>query len=215
MNGLIVTGGDINDQFVCDLIKGGAIEVIFGVDRGVDVLYRNHITPDVIVGDFDSANSEAVSYYKEMDQVLAIELNSQKDDTDTEHAIREAIQMGCESIVIVGCFGNRVDHMLSTISLLGVGLEYGVDICLMDTNNRVRMLCEGIKIKKSEAYGDFLSLIPFGGEVKGVTITGTKYTLENATIELCTSLGVSNEIVDDEAVISFTDGLLLLIESRD
>lgn len=215
MNGLIVTGGEINDQFVCDLIKEGAIEVILGVDSGIDMLYRAHITPDVIVGDFDSANPEALSFYKEMDQVIAIELNAEKDDTDTEHAIREAIAMGCENIIVVGCFGNRVDHLLSTVSLLGIGMELGVEICLMDPNNRIRMIKDELKLKKNAAYGDFISLIPFGGAASGVTITGAKYPLENATIELFTSLGVSNEIVDDEVMISVKDGILLVIEARD
>jgi len=215
MNGLIVAGGNINDKFVCNLIKEGAFEVIFAADRGIDVLYRNHITPDIIVGDFDSANPEALEYYKDMDQVAVSELNPEKDDTDTEHAIRDCVRLGCEQITVVGAFGDRIDHVLANVSLLGIGLEYGVDMKMMDEKNRITMHCQGTTIKKSEQFGDYVSLIPYGGMVHGLTLKGMKYNVEDATLDYFTSLGVSNEIVEDEAVIEFSEGTLLVIEARD
>ncbi len=215
MNGLIVAGGDINDKFVCDLIKQGAFEVIFAVDRGIDMLYRNHITPDIIVGDFDSANPEALEYYRDMDQVAVSELEVMKDDTDTEHAVRDAIRLGCNHLTIVGAFGSRVDHMLANISLLGIGLTYRVEMYILDEKNRVHLHDCDFTIKKSEQYGDYVSLIAFGGPVRDLTVSGMKYNLKDASLNVSTSLGVSNEIVEDEANIIFNEGTVLAIETRD
>ena len=50
-------------------------------------------------------------------------LNPEKDDTDTEYAIREAIRRGAMEIVVIGATGTRIDHVLGNISLLGIGLE--------------------------------------------------------------------------------------------
>jgi thiamine pyrophosphokinase len=51
--------------------------------------------------------------------------------------------------------------------------------------------------------------------VKDVTLTGFKYNLTDYTMGGFNSLGVGNEIVEDTAQITFSDGLLLLVESRD
>ncbi|MDC7300472.1 thiamine diphosphokinase [Agathobacter ruminis] len=215
MNGLIVAGGNINDKFACDVIKNGAFEVIFAADSGIDFMYRNHITPDIIVGDFDSANPEILSFYRDMDQVAISELNPEKDDTDLEHALRDCVRLGCDEITILGCFGNRIDHSYANMMLLGIGLEYGVEIRLMDDKNRVSMHCSDFVLKKNDLYGKYVSLLPINGTVHNLTITGMKYCLENTDLLPFTTLGVSNELVEDQAQITFEDGILLLIESKD
>ena len=215
MNGLIIAGGSIDDKFASNLIKNGAFEAILAADSGVDFLYRNHITPDIIIGDFDSCDSEALSYYRELDQVAVSELNPEKDDTDLEHTVREAIRLRLDDITIVGCFGDRIDHVLGNISLLGIGLEYRVNITLMDAKNRVRMITEPLTLKKKNQFGDFVTLLAVGGPVEGLTLKGFKYELDNAILEPYTSLGVSNEITAAEASIIFTNGTLLVIEARD
>ena len=46
-------------------------------------------------------------------------------------------------------------------------------------------------------------------------MTGMKYPLEDAAFTSDNTLGVSNEIVEDEAVIDLKNGILIMIESRD
>jgi len=61
----------------------------------------------------------------------------------------------------------------------------------------------------------YLSLVPFSEKVTGVTLRGLKYLLSDFTMGGFNSLGISNEIVDEEASIDFAEGQLLLIESKD
>lgn len=86
---------------------------------------------------------------------------------------------------------------------------------MVDKHNRMRMIESGIVLKQQEQYGNYVSLFPFTPQVRGLTLTGFKYPLDHYPLECYHSLGVSNEIVEEKAVISFETGVLLVIESRD
>lgn len=215
MRGIIVAGGNIQDEFACEVIKNGGFELITAADSGMDFLYRNHLTPDIIVGDFDSANSNALDYFRENARIEFWQLNREKDETDTEFAIHDAISRGMTKITILGGTGNRLDHMLGNIQLLGIGLENDVAIEIIDEHNRVRMIDKPVCISKKEQFGDFVSLIPYSKTVEHVTLTGFKYNLTDDTMGGFCSLGISNEIVGDVAEISFEGGIMLVVESRD
>lgn len=212
---MIVSGGEVRDSFVTELIKNGGFDVLMAADSGMDYFYRIGMKPDMIVGDFDSAQSKTLEYFREFEQIELCTLNPEKDDTDTEFAIREAIRRGADEIVLTGATGTRMDHVLANICLLGIGLEEKISICLMDSHNRIRMINEPLVLKKKELYGKYVSLIPFSDHVEGVTLTGFKYPLSDAAMGGFNSLGISNEITEDEAVISLTGGQLLVIESKD
>ena len=62
MKYLIVAGGTVDEQFAVDIIKNGGYEVIIAVDAGMDFCYKSRIMPDVIVGDFDSVEQEALEF---------------------------------------------------------------------------------------------------------------------------------------------------------
>lgn len=215
MKFLIVSGGEATDEFVEEVIKKGGFDVILAADSGMDFLYRTQILPDIIVGDFDSVEPKVLDFFREKEQIDICVLNPVKDDTDTEFAIREAIRRGATDITIIGGTGTRLDHVLGNISLLGIGLEEGVRMELLDAHNRICMIDHSVTLKKKEQYGNYLSLIPYNGKVTGVTLKGVKYPLCDYTMGGFNSLGISNEIVDDEASIELTLGQLLVIESRD
>lgn len=214
MKYLIVCGGNIDQEFACDLIKKSGIDAIIAADSGMDFLYQNGITPDIIVGDFDSTRTKALRYFEEKGQSEIHPLNPVKDDTDTEFAIRTAIGRGAKRIIIIGATGSRIDHVLGNISLLGVGLEQDVDIEIIDPNNRIRMINSPITLHKERQYGKYVSLIPITSENE-VSLTGFKYPLDNYSFEKFTSLGISNEIVDEKAVIDIHRGVFVVVESCD
>lgn len=211
----VVSGGAIDDGVACELMDRIQPDMLIAADKGMEFFYRTKRMPDVIIGDFDSVDSESLSFFRQQDDVRLIELNPMKDDTDTEAAIRYAIAQGAVRITLLGATGSRLDHVLGNIELLGIGLNAGVPIEMMDAKNRIRMIDGGITIRKNEQYGIYVSLLPYTEMVEHLTLTGFKYSLKNATLrEFCT-LGVSNEIEAEEAEIAFDGGILLVIESRD
>ncbi len=215
MRGLIISGGVIDDAFACETIKNGGYDVLYAADSGMDFLYRHHLTPDIIVGDFDSVDQEALSYFQNQEQIEFCTLNPEKDETDTEYAVRDAIMRGVDSLDLLGSVGTRMDHVLANIALLGVGLENQVEMQLLDPNNRIRMISEPMTIFKNRQFGKYVSLIPFTEQVTGITLTGFRYPLSDFTMKRFQSVGISNEIVEEKADISLKDGILLIVESRD
>ncbi len=215
MKYLIVSGGEIPDEFAERVVMNGGFEVIMAADRGMEFLYRAKILPDIIVGDFDSVDEEILDYFRGQQQIDICARPAEKDDTDTECAIREAIARGANDITIIGATGTRIDHMLGNIALLGIGLEKGIKMELLDPNNRIRMIDGPVTLRRSEQYGKYISLIPFSDHVTGVTLKGMKYPLTNHTMNGFCSLGVSNEIAEEEAQISLAEGRLLIVEARD
>lgn len=215
MKFLIVSGGSLNKEFVTKVVGQGRYDRILAADSGMNALYAAVVTPDIIIGDFDSADKKILAFFQQNKEIDFCTLNPEKDDTDTEFAIRESIRRGADSITIIGGTGTRLDHVLGNISLLGIGLEEGVRMELLDAHNRICMIDHSVTLKKKEQYGNYLSLIPYNGNVTGVTLKGLKYPLHDYTMGGFNSLGISNEIVDDEASIELTSGQLLVIESRD
>ena len=215
MKYLIVAGGTVDEQFAVDIIKNGGYEVIIAVDAGMDFCYKSRIMPDVIVGDFDSVEQEALEFFLGQEQMDIHRLNTEKDDTDTEYALRFSIGRGATKITVLGGTGSRLDHVIGNVVLLGAGLEKNVSIELLDTHNKIKMVNSSLSIRKDERFGKYLSVIPITGKVDGVTITGVKYPLDNYDMHGFNTLGISNEIVDDEAAITVRNGIVLVIESRD
>lgn len=212
---IIVSGGTVADDLALHVLETERPEVMIAADAGMNFFYRNGVKPDIIVGDFDSAAMKALTFFRGQPEVDIRELNPGKDDTDTEHALRLAIEMGAEKITLLGATGNRLDHVLGNIELLGIGLEAGVPVVMLDANNRIRMVDRGFSILRERQFGTYVSLIPYTERVEHLTLNGFKYPLTDYCLKGFCSLGVSNEIEAEEASVVFDGGILLVIESRD
>lgn len=215
MKVMIISGGHIEDMFAANWLKEHRYDLLIAADSGMNFLHRNNIVPDVIAGDFDSVSADSLKAFSKMDGIEILQLNPIKDDTDTEFVIREAIRRGAKEITILGATGTRLDHVFGNMHLLGIGLQENVKIELVDAHNRIRMIRDAFTLKKTEQFGEFVSLLPIDGTVTGVTLEGFKYPLKDAVISSFSSLGISNEIIADEARVKIENGVLLMIESRD
>ena len=215
MKYIIISGGHIEDAFALEWIQKNSFDVMIAADSGMNFLYRNNIVPNIIAGDFDSVSENSLAAFSEKEGVEMLRLNPIKDDTDTEFVIREAIRRGATEITVLGATGTRLDHVLGNMHLLGIGIQEGVQIQLVDAHNRIRMISDEVALRKEEQFGDFVSFLPIDGTVKGVTLEGFKYPLENAQISSFSSLGISNEIIEEVALVKIQEGVLLMIESRD
>ncbi|MBE5948063.1 MAG: thiamine diphosphokinase [Lachnospiraceae bacterium] len=214
MKTLIITGGKISADFALTFFENKEYDCVIAADKGLEVLDKICIKPDYIIGDFDSLEAGILSGYSK-DRI--IKLNPEKDFTDTEAAIRLAIEKGADSVTIIGATGNRLDHVLANISLLMIPLEAGIPAYISDENNRIRLIDKNTELKRENCFGDNVSLIPYSDEVTGVTLKGFYYPLNNKNIsrfkEL--SLGISNKITEDKCIIKIKSGILIMIESRD
>jgi thiamine pyrophosphokinase len=216
---LILTGGYSSITFISEYLLVEEFTTIIAVDRGLMVADRLDIPIDYLVGDFDSVPEEVLDKYRDISRInntfRIIEYNPVKDSTDTHIAINLAMDLPCDEMVILGGTGTRIDHVLANIQLLRVPLEKGVKTVILDEHNKIYLINNGITLRKDKLYGDYISLIPYTEKVINVTLEGFKYPLYNKTLVVGDSLGVSNEIISDEANILLDSGTLIVIESRD
>ena len=212
---IIITGGSLDEELVLGTIGGEINPWIIGVDRGVEFLYRHAIMPSYIVGDFDSLSEEIVDYYKNNTNVPIREFNPVKDALDTEIAVRLGITLGCERLLILGATGGRVDHLWANVQTLMIPFKAGVEAVILDPLNRIRLIGGETHLKKEGAYGPYFSVFPLGEIVYGFSIKGAKYPLKEHTLTPYDSLCVSNQIEEDEVVIDFATGVVILMETRD
>lgn len=209
---LIISGGELNSNFLKEFIKNNNINNIIAVDKGLEALDENGILPNYIVGDFDSINKNVLSKYENNAEV--IKLNPEKDFSDTHMALKLAIKIKSTSIYILGAMGKRIDHALANIHILKEALDNNIECKILDSNNEIQLITTG-KYKVGNFGYKYVSLIPLTTKVEGITLTGFKYPLNNATLEIGHSIGVSNELIKDIATIEIKSGILIFIKSKD
>ena len=178
---------------------------IICADGGIRHLEKLGISPDVIIGDFDSSN--------EPESDNKVVYPSEKDDTDLGLAIAYAQEKGFKKCVAIGCLGGRLDHTIASIHLLKYAYDKGIKLELIDKNTKVMLITEETKIK-NDGY-KYISVFPFGDKAESVTLCGLKYPLFEKTLYAGFPLGVSNEFKDGEAVIKTVQPLVVILIRED
>lgn len=214
MKTVLVAGGTVEDDFALAYQKQQQFEYKIAVDGGISFFYRNGQVPDLLVGDFDSAEKQMLDYFTE-ENIPCERHDPQKDATDTELALCRALELGSTEIHILGGTGTRLDHTLGNIRVLGLALEKGVPCYLVNATNRIRLVAHEAVLQRKEQYGRYVSILPFTTSLKGLTLRGFQYPLEQAVMEGYHALGVSNEILAPQAVITLEEGVAIVIESKD
>ena len=217
MRTVIISGGRIERDFALSFLENETFEQFIAVDNGLRFCYDNQIKPTWIVGDFDTAAPELVEYYQTQTDIPIRRFNPVKDSTDSQIAIELALELGSSEITLLGGTGTRMDHVLGNIQSLMLAKKKGVSCVILDEYNRIQLIDGETRLKKSEQYGKYVSLLPLTTEVTGVDLTGFKFNLTGHTFTSTGSagLGVSNEIIEDTAEIRVKSGIFVLIESRD
>lgn len=212
---VIISGGSLEEDFVLSFLEEKAECFLIAVDKGLLFLHEHDICPDYIVGDFDSVPQEVITQYKEEKSIPIREFNPVKDATDTEIAIRLALEFQCGQITILGGTGTRLDHVWGNVQSLKIASEAGVLAYLLDRYNRIRILNKSTELKKKDAFGDYFSVFPLGGKVEKFSIIGAKYPLKDHVLSPYDSLCVSNEFIEEKVTIAFPTGDVILMETKD
>ncbi|MCR5541943.1 MAG: thiamine diphosphokinase [Ruminococcus sp.] len=202
---VIFAGGDpVKPETVDKTLLESAFVIC--ADKGFALAESLGIEADIVLGDFDSLN-----YTPSGDKVMCFP--PEKDDTDLMLAVNKALEMGAKKIVIYGACGGRIDHMIGNIACLALIAENGACGTIVGDNDIISFhMPSEFSVPYKEGFS--LSLFAYSREVKGLSISGAKYCVQDCTLTDSVTLGVSNEITSREAKISFTEGRLLVIQSR-
>lgn len=211
MRALIFGGADIKDYSFCQ--KYIENSYIVCCDAGMRHAKKLGITPNVIVGDFDSVNSDVLEYFKNQNLDIK-QYPCKKDETDMELGLDEAINAGCDEIIITAGIGSRMDHTLANLQLLFNLLTKGIKAKIVNENNEVWLIDKKTVIEGKA--GDIVSLVPMTQEVKGVTTTGLEYPLNDDTLFFGSRLlAVSNVMLSEKAEVEIKSGYLYVMKCCD
>lgn len=177
-------------------------------DGGFDAAAAHGLTPDLVVGDFDSMPRSHVR------GAPVLELPVMKDDTDMVVCLQEGRKRGYREFLMAGCIGGRIDHTLSNLQCLYDCALRGESAWMCDAQNRMTVLTPG-RYTLPRLPGRKLSLLAYTDTAKGVCLTGTLWPLSNAVLTSRYPIGCSNEITAGEAELSFAAGAIIVMYTQD
>ncbi|QRN86472.1 thiamine diphosphokinase [Clostridia bacterium] len=204
----LIMGGGIPPSISLKEKVDWQARTIICADSGANHAYLWKIVPDIICGDLDSIDAKIRGYYERQD-VEFLTYPRDKDWTDTELAISIALSRGAKDLVFVGLDGGRTDHFftnylliasLSSKARMRILNEQGCTYFLNERFHSLRL--EGIQ-------GKNISAIPLTS-CQGIFYEGMKYPLEDETLALGSSRGMSNVALEETVSIRFASGLLMI-----
>jgi thiamine pyrophosphokinase len=183
-------------------------DFIICADGGTRHALALDLKPHVVIGDMDSlpSNFQLSSFDGEV-----ILFPKDKNETDLELAITHAVTFKPNQILILGALGGRIDQTIANITLLSNSQFSDFDLRLNDGVEEIFFCKDQVEVKGRS--GDIVSLIPWGGNAEGVLTGNLKWKLDNETLYLDKTRGISNEMTSDVAMISIKKGLLLVVHN--
>lgn len=184
----------------------GESDYVIAADGGYAHTQSLRIRPNAVLGDFDS-----LGFVPEGAELFPAE----KDDTDAMLAVRLGLKKQCDRFLLYGSLdGPRLDHTVANLQTLGFLADREKIGYLIGNEQIITLLENGTLTFPASAKG-YLSVFAFGGEAKGLTLRGLKYSLENGELSPNFPLGVSNQFLGEPATVSVTKGRILVVWQRE
>ena len=204
MKRFVIIGGAEIGNYDRIAEKINADDFIVYCDSGLKHKDKLGIEGNLIIGDFDS-------HEKPVTDTEIIELPVAKDDTDTVYAVKEGIKRGFDEFILLGVYGQRLDHTLCNIyALLKLRMLGKIATAYDDYGEFSVISNETAEISDDFSY---FSLVNISGRAKDITITGAKFNIEHAEIACNNQYGTSNEVLPGStAKVTVGDGTMLLIK---
>ena len=178
-------------------------DLIIAADKGYDTVLSLGLTPDLVVGDFDSRGTVP-------DSKNLIVLPVRKDITDVGFAVEQGFERGYDDFVVYGAVGGLLDHTFANIAIAYDIVRRGGRALFIGEENCFTVI-HGGAFDLPARDGGRISVFALGGEAEGVTIQGLSYEIEDYTIPSTSHIGVSNEFIGKPSRVSAEDGYLLIV----
>lgn len=220
VHAIVVADGDVPDRTELDTAWPGwdaGASVVVAADGGLLRAERLGLRPTLLVGDLDSLPPGDVARTEAAGVPIA-RARPDKDESDGELAVLAAAAAGARRITVLGAFGGRLDHALANLGLLAHPALAAHDVAFLDGSARVTLITApgpgGAPVVRPlpGAPGATVSLLPFGGDVEGITTRGLRYPLRDEPLSVGPARGLSNVREATDASVSVRRGRLLVVE---
>ena len=207
---VIIGNGSLYKKILQEILED---DYVIGVDRAAYWLIQQGRIPDVAIGDFDSCKKEEFNTIQQSVKNIQY-FPPEKDQTDMELAVHDAIKLKPSEVLIFGGIGSRMDHTIATMQILDQLMTAKIPHSLVNETNHVQVVGRGRTILSTRGEYKYISIIPFTKKIS-LKLSGFRYDLPKTTITEGSSYGVSNEICSKEAEITLFSGKAWIVESKD
>lgn len=201
-------------QFTPVEIERGDGDLLIAVDGGLSYLTQMGMLPDMAIGDFDSLPAGERGLLQEMESSDAgrvIRLPVSKDDTDTMAGIKLGLARGYRRFFLYGALGGRVDHTMANIQTLLYLKKQGAVGYIMDAACML-LVIENETIQFHAGMEGIFSIFALDREIRGVTLQGLAFPLEDGVLTNDFPLGVSNQFLPEQkASVTVKEGRALIV----
>lgn len=188
---VVVTGNEPLHPRAVAAVPVGAI--VLAADGGLDHALAAGLTPAGLIGDLDSISPEGLAWAESNATIQRHP--TAKDLTDTELAVAFANSLTPERLVLIAGGGDRLDHTLAALGSLGAPELTGIPTIEVWWGSQHACVVHGPGTATIAARtGTTLSALALHGPCSGVSMTGTRWELDDTDIGALTGLGVSNEV---------------------
>jgi len=208
---IFLNGNKPPRNLVFETIK--TTDTIICADGGAKHVIAAGLTPHSIIGDLDSLSLQLQKRLRRL-QIEWVTFPADKDFTDSELAVKYAIEKGFLEIVVLGLVGDRIDHMLANITFFTNVVKNTTDCLLQVVEEKQTMYYVRKKLVMTGQKGQVVSLLSLDGDARGVSTTGLRWKLQNEVLRFGESRGVSNEFIAKNATVSVEKGIILVIQNK-
>jgi thiamine pyrophosphokinase len=213
---VLVNGDPLPAALLPDLAAAiDAASATIAADGGLQHADRAGRPVDVVIGDLDSVDARALERARAAGTEV-IEHPEDKDATDLDLALALALERWTApdrpSVLVVGGHGGRLDHLLGNLLVLASDRYTGLAIRGWLGTDVIHVVRGTVELHQGS--GATVSLLAVDGTASGVTTTGLRFPLHDATLEVGSSLGLSNTMVMDTATVTVRSGVVLTVQSH-
>jgi thiamine pyrophosphokinase len=209
MKAVVVAHGD---AVAADRAVAVGADLLIAADGGALHCAAWDLVPHVVIGDLDSLPLDRQAELRRAN-VRVLAHPAAKDESDTELAVRCALDHGADEIVLVGALGGlRVDHAIANMLLLASSELRGRDVSAVRDATIVRALHGGERLVLSGTAGDVVTLLALGADARGVRTEGLRYTLDGEDLRAGAARGLSNVVERAPAAVALAQGVLVVVQ---
>jgi thiamine pyrophosphokinase len=179
---------------------------VIAADHGMIHAVALALTPELWVGDFDSASIDLQTRHATIPRIA---YPAEKDATDGDIAISEAFRRGATSLILVGGFGGQFDHSVAHAAMLLAMAKREIPCMMTSGIEEAYPLSYEVNITGLRS-GKRLSVIPMS-DIKGLTLRGVKWPLEHCNVPFGSTLTLSNEVTGDVSIECLAGSGLVIV----
>jgi thiamine pyrophosphokinase len=192
--------------------KSGGETIVIAADSGLHHATALGLTPDLVIGDFDSVDPQLLAAARDRGAQLEPHPRD-KDATDFELALAAAQARGARSVSVYGGTDGRFDHVLANVAVLAAP-EY-VDLEIRAYLGSAIITVVHTQAPLSGQVDDLVSLLAVGAPASGVQTSGLRWPLCGETLHPGSARGVSNAFIEPTALVTVERGTLIAIQPGD